>query len=117
MGLSFLLPAQTKRRVFPVFLIMRKAIGAVCKRRSFCYPAHCVFLIINYYELGEVLLMQSLTQYTSEIKTVPFGGNGKTITIENLTPILTPKERERRKKEIEKRLFNVFIKYANEKND
>ena len=55
--------------------------------------------------------MQGATKYTSEIKTVPFG-EGKTITIENLTPVLSPKERERRKKEIEKRLFYVFSKYT-----
>ena len=53
--------------------------------------------------------MQNMVEYRSEIKTVPFGG--KTITIENLTPVLTPKERERRKKEIEQRLFDVFSKY------
>ena len=44
------------------------------------------------------------------IKTVPLGG--RMITIENLTPILPPKERERRKRDIEKRLFDVFSKYA-----
>ena len=57
--------------------------------------------------------MQSYVQYTSEVKTVPFGGNGKKITIENLTPVLTPKQREQRKKEIEEKLFYVFSKYAN----
>jgi len=56
--------------------------------------------------------MQSATKYNSEIKTVPFG-NGKTITVEHLTPILSPKEREKRKKEIEQRLFDVFSKYRN----
>jgi len=54
--------------------------------------------------------MQNETQYTSEIKTVPYG-DGKTITIKNNTPVLTPKERERRKKEIEQRLYSVFSKY------
>jgi hypothetical protein len=53
--------------------------------------------------------MQAVVKYHSEVKTVPFGG--KTITFESLTPILSPKERERRKKEIERRLFDVFIKY------
>ena len=56
--------------------------------------------------------MQKPTNYTSEVKAVPFGSSGKTITIENLTPVLLPKERERRKKDIEKRLFRVFLKYA-----
>ena len=54
--------------------------------------------------------MQSQTQYQSEIRTIPFCG--RTVTIENLTPILSSKERERRKQEIEKRLFDVFVKYA-----
>ena len=52
-------------------------------------------------------------RYESEIKTVPFG-NG-TITIENLTPILSPKDREKRKREIETRLFDVFSKYEDKK--
>jgi len=53
--------------------------------------------------------MQAAVRYHSEIKTVPFGG--RTITLENCTPILSPKEREKRKRDIEKRLFDVFIKY------
>ncbi len=53
--------------------------------------------------------MPATVKYHSEIKTVPFGG--KTITIENLTPVLSPKERERRRREVEKRLFDVFSKY------
>ncbi len=53
--------------------------------------------------------MPTAVKYQSEIKTVPLGG--KTITIENLTPVLSPKEREKRKCEIEKRLFDVFSKY------
>ena len=54
--------------------------------------------------------MQTQTGYEHEVKTVPFG-NG-TITVENLTPVLPPKERERRRREIETRLFDVFHKYA-----
>jgi hypothetical protein len=53
--------------------------------------------------------MQNAVEYISEIKTVPFCG--RTITVENLTPVLTQRERERRKKEIEQRLFDVFSKY------
>ena len=34
------------------------------------------------------------------------------IRLENLTPILSPKERERRRREIETRLYSVFVKYA-----
>ena len=50
------------------------------------------------------------TKYISEVVAVPMGD--KMFTIENLTPVLSPKERERRKKEIEKRLYIVFSKYA-----
>ena len=53
--------------------------------------------------------MQTAVKYNSEIKTVPFGG--RTIKFESLTPILPPKERERRKRDIEKRLYDVFVKY------
>jgi len=53
--------------------------------------------------------MPAPIKYQSEVKTIPFGD--KTIVLENLTPVLTPKERERRKNEIEKRLFDVFSKY------
>ena len=55
--------------------------------------------------------MQTAVKYHSEIKTMTLGG--KVIPLENLTPILSPKERERRKKDIEKRLYTVFSKYAN----
>jgi len=53
--------------------------------------------------------MSTTVRFESEVKTVPFG-NG-TIRIENLTPILSPKERDKRKREVETQLFNVFSKY------
>jgi hypothetical protein len=48
-------------------------------------------------------------RFEKEVKTVLLGGG--TFTIENLTPILPPKEREQRRREIEIRLFDVFSKY------
>ena len=54
--------------------------------------------------------MQTPTKYHSETKTALLGG--KVITVEHLTPILTPKERERRRRESEKQLFDVFRKYT-----
>ena len=54
--------------------------------------------------------MQAAVKYHCEIKSIPLGG--KMITLENLTPILSPKERVRRKRDIEKRLYDVFSKYA-----
>jgi len=57
--------------------------------------------------------MTTPIKYESEIKTVPFGDG--TIVIENLTPILSPKEREKRRREIETRLYDVFSKYRGQK--
>ena len=57
--------------------------------------------------------MQTAVKFHSEIKTFSLGG--KIIPLENLTPILPPKERERRKRDIEKRLYDVFIKYENKR--
>ncbi len=48
-------------------------------------------------------------RYESEVKTVPFAGG--TIRVENLTPILSPKDREKRRREVETRLYEVFSKY------
>lgn len=36
---------------------------------------------------------------------------GRTVVLENLTPKLSPKARDKRKQEIEQQLFNVFRKY------
>ena len=55
-------------------------------------------------------MLQTQTKYQSEVKTAAFGE--RTITIKNLTPVLPPKEREKRKQEIEQSLFGVFSKYA-----
>lgn len=55
--------------------------------------------------------MQPQTKYHREVKTVSLAG--RTITVENLTPVLAPKERERRRREVETRLYSVFSKYAN----
>ena len=56
----------------------------------------------------EALMVQSVT-YQSETKTVPF--QGKSIVLESLTPVLSPKEKEKRKKDIERCLYEVFSKY------
>ena len=53
--------------------------------------------------------MQLPTKYEIEIKIAPFGGG--TISVENLTPILSQKEMTKRNREIEIRLFDVFSKY------
>ena len=50
--------------------------------------------------------MTQAVTYQRETKSVPF--QGKTIVLESLTPVLSPKEKEQRKKEIERRLYEVF---------
>ena len=54
--------------------------------------------------------MQSTTGYHTETTIVTIQGG--TVIVEELTPILTPKERERRRREIERGLYDVFLKYA-----
>ena len=54
--------------------------------------------------------MTQAVNYQRETKAVAF--QGKTIVLENLTPVLPPKEKERRKKEIERSLYDVFSKYG-----
>ena len=50
--------------------------------------------------------------YRKEVKTASF--QGKSITVENLTPMLSPRARDKRKRkrEIESCLYEVFVKYA-----
>ena len=57
--------------------------------------------------------MQAQPKYQSEVTTVVMGE--RTITIKNLTPILPQKEREKRKREVEQKLFDVFSKYAGQR--
>ena len=54
--------------------------------------------------------MTQTVTYQRETKSVPF--QGKNIVLESLTPVLSPKEKEQRKKEIERRLYDVFSKYG-----
>ena len=63
-----------------------------------------------YLTAQEGLHMHDQVRYESEIKLVPFCG--RMVTIENLTTILSPKERERRRREMGQRLFDVFNKYT-----
>ena len=48
--------------------------------------------------------------YAKETKTTMF--QGKPITVTHLTPILSPEERAKIKREIEHQLYDVSIKYA-----
>ena len=49
-------------------------------------------------------------KYVREIKTAVLGD--RTITVKNLTPVCSPQEQDKRNREIERRLFDVFRKYA-----
>lgn len=79
-------------------------------------PPHCKTELIN---MSKVQLAtnplilnecEGQVQYQSEVTTARLGN--REIRLESLTPILPPKEREERKREIENRLYDVFIKYA-----
>ena len=48
--------------------------------------------------------------YAKETRTALF--QGKPITVTHLTPILSPEERAKIKREIEHQLYDVFIKYS-----
>ena len=54
--------------------------------------------------------MQAQVKYESEIKTAVLGD--RTITVKNLAPVFSPHEQDKRNREIERRLFDVFRKYA-----
>ena len=54
-------------------------------------------------------MVQSVT-YQSETKTVPF--QGKSIVLESLTPVLSPEEKKKRKREIENNPYDIFSKYG-----
>jgi len=57
--------------------------------------------------------MSEAVKYHVETSVVPFGDG--TITITNRTPILPPEEQEKRRREIEQRLYDVLSKYAEQK--
>ena len=57
--------------------------------------------------------MQAQVKYESEFKTAVLGD--RTITVKNVTPIYPPQERDKRDREIERRLFDVFVKYAGQR--
>ena len=54
--------------------------------------------------------MTQAVTYERETKAVAF--QGKIIVLESLTPVLPPKEKAQRKKEIERCLYEVFRKYG-----
>ena len=57
--------------------------------------------------------MHAQTKYKSEMKTAVLGA--RTITTKNPPNILHPQEREKRRREVEQQLFDVFRKYAGQR--
>ena len=57
--------------------------------------------------------MQAQVKYESEVKSAVLGD--RTITVKNLTPVFSPQEQDKRNREIERRLFEVFRKYAGQR--
>ena len=60
--------------------------------------------------IGGFQMTEARVGYHKEVKTASF--QGKSITVENLTPMLSPRARDKRKREIESCLYEVFVKYA-----
>lgn len=83
-------------------------------------PAGCRLLTFPHGTSGKGWHIHALSQrrfsmtqavtYERETKSVAF--QGKIIVLESLTPVLPPKEKEQRKKEIERCLYEVFSKYG-----
>jgi hypothetical protein len=53
--------------------------------------------------------MEQAERYNVDTQTVQF--QGKPITLTNRTPLFTPEQREKRKREIEATLYNIAKKY------
>ena len=54
-------------------------------------------------------MLQAVT-YQSDKQSVYF--QGKLIVLENLTPVRSPEEKKKRKREIENNLYDIFSKYG-----
>ena len=57
--------------------------------------------------------MQAQVKYESEVKSAVLGD--RTITVKNLTPVCSLQEQDKRNREIERRLVEVFRKYAGQR--
>lgn len=66
--------------------------------------------IQTFVNVSSVDNIHSQAQYQSAVTTAKLGS--RVIRLKNLTPILSPKQREEREREIESRLYDVFIKYV-----
>ena len=64
---------------------------------------------LTYTGKGRFSMVQAVT-YQSDKQSVYF--QGKLIVLENLTPVLSPEEKKKRKREIENNLYDIFSKYG-----
>lgn len=60
-----------------------------------------------------MLINYANAKYRKECKVATL--SGKSIIIESLTPILTQEQETLQRKELEQRLYNVFVKYQQKK--
>ena len=64
---------------------------------------------LTYTGKGRFSMVQAVT-YQSDKQSVYF--QGKLIVLENLTPVLSPEEKKKRKREIENNPYDIFSKYG-----
>ena len=82
-------------------------------------PKASTFVVLAFAMFQHILslygrdFMQAQGKYESEIKTAVLGD--RTITVKNLTPVFSPQGLEKHNREIERRLFDVFRKYAGQR--
>ena len=59
------------------------------------------------------MIMDNKTNYHKETQSAIF--QGKPVTVTHLTPILSPEQRAKRKREVEHQLYEVFSKYKDQR--
>ena len=104
-------PSSTLRKALTDFWTKCPEVHIRPKASTFAVLAFAMFQhILSLYGRD---FMQAQVKYESEIKTAVLGD--RTITVKNLTPVFSPQELEKHNREIERRLFDVFRKYAGQR--
>ena len=97
-----------KSIIIPLAAVLCLSLLAGCNAKDSSTPPNSKQTDTSAQATVTSFMVQSVT-YQSETKTVSF--QGKSIVLESLTPVLSPKEKEKRKKDIERCLYEVFSKY------